>query len=236
MTARGATDSIALSAASNASYLIPNITTYSPSTFTAVTSVPNAIITFSDGIIGYFYMSEVFSAITSVSFNSSSGTKEYGQLFNLPFPLRIYGIYGWMFPSISTSDVDVILYSVPLSGSPVAEKTRTVDANTIQVAGARKFATLFSSPYTYTANTDIAAVFKPGASSVSVFYKTFASSAHRVAEVFGTSGYGISRSSGAFANVNSSLDHFYIGLLVGAFDAGGAAGRAVQINNDSLVA
>jgi hypothetical protein len=75
-------------------------------------------------------------------------------------------------------------------------------------------------------------VFKPGGSNVSAYFKTLANSAHRIADMWGTSGYGISRASGAFSDANSSLDHYYIGLLVGAFDSG----NSMLINSGRLVA
>ena len=172
--------------------------------------------------------------IVTRTWNSGSATKEYGQLFRLPFPLTIYGIYGWM--SLN-ADCSIVLYSSPLAGSPVAEQTLLLDANTAQSAQSRRFVEFFPSAYSYAANTDIAAVFKPGASSVSSYYKNLNAANLRVTDAWGTSGYGISRASGAFADANSSRDHYYIGLVVGGFDAGGGgAGRSVQINNDSLVA
>ena len=74
--------------------------------------------------------------------------------------------------------------------------------------------------YILSAETEIAAVFKPGASNIEAYYKTLHSATHRIADAWGTDGYGISRAAGAFANDNSSLDHYYIGLIVGAFEHG----------------
>jgi hypothetical protein len=51
-----------------------------------------------------------------------------------------------------------------------------------------------------------------------------------VADTWGVDGYGISRASGAFSNANSSLDHYYIGLIIGAFDDGAGAGAAGGIS------
>ena len=240
MTARGGTDSVAVGCLSTAAHLIPSVTTYASPSYSAVSSVPDVIIAFSDGAIGFFYLGEVYNTISNTLWHSGSTNAEYGQLFNLPFPMKIYGIYGWLNLSAGNADTEVVLYSAPLSGTPVAEQTKMLDANTILRTGATRFVALFNSPYAYNANTDIAAVFKPGSTSIIAYYKTLANAAHRIADVFGTSGYGISRltgATGAFANANSDLDHYYIGLLAGAFDAGGGGGgRVVQINNNSLVA
>lgn len=233
MTSVGGVDSILTWFSNNVPQTLPIVTTFLSATYAVGAGVPNCIITFSDGALGYFYGSDVFGSIQARAWDNTGSPKEYGQLYNLPFPLKIYGLYGWLQAS---ANCDIVLYSAPLSGTPVAEKTITVDLNTISANSNRKFAVLFPTPYTLAANTDIAAVFKPGAASITASYKTYGIATHRITEPFGTSGYGISRSTGAFANASSSLDHYYIGLLAGSFDSGGTAGRAVQVNDTSLVA
>lgn len=217
MTARAGVDSV-LSSSASAAVNRPTVTSFVGGSYVVTATTPNAIITFSDGATGHIGGSDIFSTLSSQTWNSGSAKAEYGQLYNLPFPMKVYGIYGWL---DITADCDVILYSDPL-GTPIAEKTVSIDANTITNTGnSRHFVAMFSSPYTTTANQNIGAVFKPGGSNVSARYKTLASATHRVADPFGTTGYAISRASGAFADTNSSLDHHYVGLLVGAFDAGG---------------
>jgi len=233
MTARGGADAVNSAFVSGAGHTFPIVTSYVGGAYTTALCLPNCVITFSDGALGHLYTSDVFATQGIKVFNSGSSPNEYGQLFNLPFPLRIHGIYGWVGTS---GDVDVVLYSAPLSGSPVAEKTISLDSNSVSSTTGRQAVVLFPTPYTYAAGNDIAVAFKPGASSVTVYNKTLPDAAYRIVEPFGTTGYGISRTSGAFVNANSSLEHYYIGLLVGAFEAGGAAGRTVQINSDSLVA
>jgi hypothetical protein len=220
MTARGGTDSIGQGFLNNAEQSRPSVTSFTGGLYSSVTNVPNTIITFADGAIGYFYAGEVFSVLTNRSFSSG----EYGQLFNLPFPLKIHGLYAWMAVASSAADADLVLYSAPLS-TPVAEKTVSVDSNTITTLSGRRMTLLFATPYTYIANSDVAVAIKPTAGlSATAYYKTLASATHRVTGPFGTSSYGVTRSSGAFANANASLDHYFIGLLAGAFDAGGAGG------------
>jgi hypothetical protein len=69
-------------------------------------------------------------------------------------------------------------------------------------------------------------VLKPGGTKITAYYKTLGAAGHRATDPWGTAGYGISRASGAFANANSSLDHYYIGLLVSALDDAVSAGGA----------
>jgi hypothetical protein len=232
MTARGGTDSVIIQTNNAAaSWQRPVVTTFASSVYGVQTAVPNAIITFSDGAIGYFQASDVFSTINLRTWNSSSSPKEYGQLIKLPFPVKVYGLYAWIAP---TADCDMVLYSNPL-GTPVAERTVALDANAVATASGRVCAVHFSSAYDTSINQDIVVAFKPGASNVTAYYRTIASASHRVADPYGVNGYGVSRTSGAFADASSSLDHYYIGLIAGGFDSGGG-GRAIQVNDNSLVA
>lgn len=87
----------------------------------------------------------------------------------------------------------------------------------------------FSSPYTVAANQPIGAVLRPGDSNISTDFKTLNSATHRITDPWGTTGYGISRASGAFANANSSLDHYFVGLIVSAFNGAGSPSFSATI-------
>jgi hypothetical protein len=203
---------------SSTNYQRPTVTGYLGGLYGTISGGPVALITFSDGTLGWFYASDVLSTISTRTWNTTGGVDEYGQLYQLPFPCKIYGLYGWIDPD---NDSSVALYSDPL-GTPVAERTVTLDLNTVAQSAGRRFSVLFPSPYTVGPDQVIAAVFKPGAASISAYYKTLASATHRVTDVWGTSGYGVQSAGGgaAFTDSNSSLDHYYIGLLVGAFEHG----------------
>jgi hypothetical protein len=224
MTARGGADSIIVrTGLSGAAINMPVVTLFTGGFYTAVGSrTPNCFITFSDGATGYIFGSDVFSFISPITWNSGSATKEYGQLFQFPHPVKIYGIWGW---ADFDNNCDLVLYSDPLGGSPVAEKTITVDANTVAGATGVWFQEMFSSPYYCDAYEKVGAVFKPGASNVSAYYKILGAAGQRVSDPWGANGYGISRASGAFADINSSKDTFYIGLIVGAFTHGRTGGH-----------
>jgi hypothetical protein len=109
--------------------------------------------------------------------------------------------------------------------------------NVVNLASQRMSAIMFATPYTLAAETPIVAAYKPGATNITIHFRTLASATHRVVDAGGTDSYGVNRDTSAFANDNSSLNHFFIGLLVGAWDDGASgSGRAIQINNPSLVA
>jgi hypothetical protein len=148
MTARGGADSV-LASTMNAGGALhrPIVTDFTGGTYSVPVALPNAIIAFADGAYAWIEGSDIFSTLTTRTWNSGSATKEYGQLYNFPFPLRIVGAYGWIDPD---ADCDVVLYSDPL-GTPVAEKTVSIDANITSSANGRYFEEFFPTAYDYAA-------------------------------------------------------------------------------------
>jgi hypothetical protein len=229
MTARGGADAVNTS---NGTGVVgvprPGVTGFVGGSYADAGTPPNAVITFSDGHLGWFYGGAVFAtASTGQSFNNT-GTNEYGNLFQLPFPVKIYGLYA---ACNVAGDTDFVLYSDPL-GTPASAKSVSVDLNVISTSQARYSSYLFASPYTTTANKPVAAIVKPtSATSVQFVYKTYNAAAHQVTEMCGTNGYAVNRASGAFAAQNSSKDRFAIGLLVGAFQTH----NSMLVNSGELV-
>jgi hypothetical protein len=223
MTARGGADAVNVQTEQVLGGTArPAVTDFTGAAYSNKGNLPNAVITFSDGVLGYFYGGYVASVgLTSQAWNNTSGTKEYGNLLQFPFPCKAYGIFGAM---SFNGDTDLILYSDPL-GTPFAEKTISVDLNTIGAAASNNgFDELFPAPFSIAANTPYAVIAKPtSATNVTLNYKTFNAAAHQKSESPGsaTNGYAVNRASGAFGAQNSSKDRFAIGLLLGAFDAGG---------------
>ncbi len=219
-TARAGSDIIRPSAANNIGPIaFPGVTDFVGAAYASAIRTPNAVITFSDGALGFFYGGFVASVgSTTQTWNNTSGTKEYGNLLQFTFPVNVYGLY---FSGVASGDVDAILYSDPL-GTPVAQKTSSVDLNVISTAAAdTEFRVLFASPFTLAADTACAAILKPtSATNISMNYKTFNASSHQASEMPGTAGYAVNRNAGAFAAQNTNKDRFAIGLLVGAFDNG----------------
>lgn len=218
MTARGGADLV--NPSGTTAHVIPHrsgVTQFVGGSYGLLVMAPNVLIQFSDGAYGWFVNSDIGSTFNVRTWNSGSATKEYGQLYQFPYPIKVHGGYGWLDPD---GDTDFILYLDPLGVSPVAERTVSLDANISASATGRKFWEIFPTPYSVPADTPFGMVLKPGGSNISAYYKTMANDAHRITDPWGTSGYGISRASGAFANANSSLDHYYIGLLVSAYDNG----------------
>jgi hypothetical protein len=226
MTARAGVDSVIVQSTTTPASSAPVLcgtTSIASGAYAAQARLPNAVITFSDGILGYFYGGQVaVTGVTVQSWNSGSATKEYGNFLQPPFPGKVYGILA---NCSVDGDTDFILYSDPL-GTPVAQNTVSVDANAIGQASTNNWLPLlFSSPYTFTANQPLAVIIKPTtATTISSPYKTFQISGHQKTEPLGAGSYAVNRASGAFAAQNSNKDRFAIGLLVGAFDDGTSTG------------
>jgi hypothetical protein len=226
MTARGGSDVVTVSSPTvSVSANRPTSVTHSGGTYTASLAGPGVLITFADGALGWMAGGTIASNVTTRVFHSGSSPNEYGQLFSLPFPTRVIGIYGWEALNAG-GDHNVVLYSNPL-GTPVAERTVFIDGDNVAALTGRKFEVMFPTPYDVSVNTPIAITLKPTTTnSVTAYYKTLANAAHRIADHTLATGYGVSRSSGAFANANSNLEHYYLGLITGAYDDGAAPGAA----------
>lgn len=225
ITARGGVDVIETNTCSAGfAGAQPAVTSFTGATYTNVTATPNCAIRASDGTYGFLWGAMVASPAAAVvrTWGNSSTPKEYGNIFQAPFPLRIYGIVA----SCNVSgNVDFVGYSNPL-GSPVAERTVSIDLNSVGRASITAWLPkLFSAPYDLAANQPFAAIVKPtSATTVDLPYISMNISAHQKAYPFGTNCYAISRNTGVFAAQNANKDRYGIALLAGAFDSGGGGG------------
>jgi hypothetical protein len=173
---------------------------------------PNCAITFADGAKGYFVGGFVYSLPrTILTWNNTSTPKEYGNYMQIPFACSIHGIAVGM--GIA-GDVDLVLYSDPL-GTPVAQRTISVDANVVSSASPVDGYYLFSQPFLANANQPLAVAMKPGGTSVTAHYLTVPVG-HQKAHSLGAAAFAINRDTGSFAAQNSSRDRFGIGAIIAA--------------------
>jgi hypothetical protein len=122
------------------------------------------------------------------------------------------GAYGWALTG-ATVDSEVHFYFDPL-GTPASQRSISLDGNTLAGGAGRMWVAPFASELSIPAATPFVLAHKATtANNISTYYKTLASAADLVADPWGTNGYGVSRASGAFADANSSLDHYLIGLI-----------------------
>jgi hypothetical protein len=203
-------------------------TDFSGAAYSEGGKLPNAVITFSDGKLGFFFGGVITTTTGNLAYyNNTSSPKEYGNFLKLPFPAKIYGIVAG---AAVEADTDFVLYSDPL-GTPVAERTfslRGPNVGSVDFTGSYTVA-LFPTPYISAANQPLAVIAKPTTSgNVGMPYFIFANANHQKSLTGGMNGYAVNRSSGAFAAQNSGKDRFAIGLLVGGFSAGGGPAKLVN--------
>ena len=175
------------------------------------------VITYSDGTLGFALGGHVYLiGTTTQTWNNGSATKEFGNYLKMPGPAKIVGL---IVNCSMGGNVDFILYSDPL-GTPVAERTVSIDLNIISVANQNRWAPiLFPIPYVSYANQPLAVVIKPtSATNVTSPYISLNIAAHQGAHPLGENCYAVSRASGAFAAVNANKDRFCVGVLVGGME------------------
>lgn len=222
-TARAGVDLVNVTTGSSVTGSVrPSVTSFTGGAYANVQSYPNAVITFSDGKLGWFYGALVWNTLpASKTWNNGSVIKEYGNYFQLPVPGKIYGI---TYSCAPTGDMDVVLYSDPL-GTAVAEKTVSFDLNAVGAGSSSRWSiALFASPYTFAANQPLAGIIKPTTvTDVVMPYLSLFTASHAKAFTLGANCYAINRNAGAFAAQSTVLDRFGVGLIIGAWDAGGGS-------------
>ena len=169
MSARGGADSVVVSFSlplENATTPMPVTSTYIASTWARVSGVGSAVIEFDDGTFGWLdsslELTPIYSSnsLVSVSHNVSTGTAdEYGNLIRFPVACGVHGARFYYAPTSASADYEIILYSNPL-GTPVAERTATVDATMLGITTGI-CTIMFSSPFVVTASTDYAITIRP---------------------------------------------------------------------------
>jgi hypothetical protein len=222
MTARGATDSvswrmIALPTGSNG---MPTVTQFNGSTYSTQGVMPNVTVRASDGTRGYIFGGHVASAFGTTTINNGSATREMGNLFQVPYPCKLLGIISD--PNLSSgADFDMIVYSDPL-GTPASIASASTNSKQIGGTSLALHMRMFASPPTLAANTNYGMACKPTtANNVALSYMTFGNVAHQTSIGGGANGYAITRgSSGAFAAQNSSLDRYFMGVMIAGGDSG----------------
>lgn len=210
-TTRAGTDSILISNNFQAGFwdtqVLPGIYSNTTGAYAReTTGLPNAYIVFDDGTVGWIYgASFVSTPPVSQTFNSTTVTAdEYGNLLYYPNTFYAIGIGYYGSYSANSSDLELILYSDPL-GTPVAERTITVDATQLAATTTGLFFHLFSSPFLMRANTKYAVTLRPTtANSVVIYYVDNSSSTAGKIGTPNTNCYAVRRldNSGAFSDYN----------------------------------
>ena len=216
---------------------VSTLITASGGTFTAQLMLPNVILTFDDGSIGWLEPTYSWSTVDVIS-GTIGNTNIFGNIFQVPYACKIDALAAVVNVSTSAADYALDLYSTPL-GTPALVEACTQDANTTAVAaGARLTVRRLTTPRTLTINTDYAiGVRQTTATAVSVVQRDV-----QTATFFKPSGMGAecyaanSTAAATFAAQNSGKRRYHVYARVSALDNGvSAAGAAQLVNSGGLV-
>lgn len=244
MTARGGTDSVVISSYSSqilyaAAINFPYRVLDSGSGPTRQPSAPyGACIIFDDGTLGWIQGAWFFpgmNGVTTQTYNSVTTPDEYGAVFQVPFKCSVRGGYLIIGSIASTDNFEIILYS-DAEGTPVAERTVTVNPNiTGSTSQTNPYFVDFSS-YTLNPGVWYALTMRPTTvNSLNLAYFNIGSSfgnKYKKQGIFGTNCKYSSRTnqSGAFSEVQSYFMPIF-GLMVDQLDDGvGGGGSSCYVS------
>lgn len=237
MTARGGADSVIIQTASNIGNFMGNSYTANESGgagFAKVTSsnLASAYIEFDDGTMGAMQFDAIIqNAVTSTNVNTGSTPDEYAMGFQVPVPIRIGALWAYASPSGTSATFDIVLYSDPF-GTPVAERTVSIDPNYMSTTGADKYVEMpLTSAFDLTASTDYAiAVLPTSANNVGIRRATLPSANTRKIFPLGTTMQGYTRSNvtGAFGSGSTTLIPFVGFRAMGFSDGAGVGGGLLR--------
>jgi hypothetical protein len=201
-----------------------------------LTLPPMVTILFDDGTLGWFGMDSYAFRIPSVgAFGSSSTPDEYGLLFQVPVEMTITALFAQVGSIASTDDFELLLYSDPL-GTPVAERTVTVDADLVSTG---LYFEGGIADFTLAAATNYVIAVRPTTTNTITIGKiALPGAAYRACMPFGTTTSQVSRTdnTGAFGSADTALLPLF-GVWVSAIHdgTGGGGGAAQLVNSGALV-
>jgi hypothetical protein len=194
-------------------------------TYTAQSHVPNCIITFDDGTLGWLTPSIAFSVADSAS-GSIGNTNIHGNVFQVPFPCKIDALAATFTSTTSAADFALDLYSTPL-GTPALVEGLTHDANIMSVSNsARLIVREFATAHTLAMNTDYAiGVRQTTATAVNVQQRDVNTATHFKTAGMGAECYAAISTAGAtFAQQNSGKRRYSVYARISALDDGVSSG------------
>lgn len=160
-----------------------------------------------------------FSTIST--FNTGAANDERGNLFQVPYPVRIIGMWARLAVG-ATADFEMILYNA----ASTALRTISVDANVVAATSGRTFFRRFSSKLELTPNVNYRAVIKPTTANNLSIYEFAFNSAAILSGYFGGGLWQATRRADAGAWTDVTTDLALVGLVCDAFDDAVSVGGA----------
>ena len=122
--------------------------------YSASALIPNVMLLFTDGTLGWFEPSRVFSTIDTTTATIGE-SNSLANIVQVPFPCQIDAIAAYVSHSSAAADVALEVLGTPL-GTPTVLATVAVDANVVISATARALITRLPTSLTLTAATPYA--------------------------------------------------------------------------------
>ncbi len=180
----------------------------------------NILVESDDGTLGWIVGGAPFvRGLENV--NNTDTPDEFSNVFQVPFKTQACGIIMGGFDNIGTADtLEFVLYSDPL-GTPVAERTVTIDPNNVFSATAEgHLVGLFSSAFELAIDTDYAVAFRPtSANDISIFALLFPTAQGQLRgwTALGTNWQSATRTNQAGAFTEDANKLYNIGPILNAF-------------------
>lgn len=237
MTARGGSDSVSIFSfstnifASNSSNFPYRTQDTGSGPVRSSSNTIGALIIFDDGTLGWIEGGGVFpgmNATVTQTYNSGSTPDEYAGVFQVPFKMSVRGGYLSVGSIASTDNFEIVLYS-DAQGTPVAERTVTVDPNYTGSASANNAYWVSFSSITLTPGLWYALAMRPTtANNLTLLYVNIGASfgnKYKKSLPFGTNCKLSSRTNqtGAFSEVQTYYQPIF-GLWVDKLDDGASSG------------
>lgn len=236
MTARGGSDAVKVRTDGASAYSAMNsggvIQKFAGSWALSTTGFPNAVIEYDDGTFGVLEGSIVHSAVEAIgNYNSGSTPDEYGTIFQVPYKANINKLWAIWRIVANTADAELILYSDPL-GTPVAERTFTLDANYGAVTTSARLGVYPVAEFALAANTNYAVALRPTTTNnVALTNFDVGAAGQMFAHLWGTNCYAVSRTDNSGAFSATTTRRFLCGVGFCGFDdgAGGGGGGGIRL-------
>lgn len=241
LTARGGTDLVRVRAVNAVGATVTTINPLLPCVnsnlggYAHVNAVPLVVFQFDDATLGYFYGSFVTSTgalVTATAYNTGSTPDERGNIFRLPGPTKVDGLWAFLRFSGAIVDAELCLYSDPL-GTPSLIEAVSLDGNTVATAATRALIAPLTAVASLSENTDYGVTIRPTtANDISAISHDVAAVGHWSAHAMGSDCNQITRSDNTGAFTETTTTRVLCGVCMSGMDdgAGGAGGGILMPN------
>lgn len=188
-------------------------------TYTAQAAMPNCILTFDDGTLGWLEGTLPFSAAETAS-ATIGNTNIFGNIFRVPFLCKVDAIAAYVVTT-GAADFALDLYETPL-GTPSLIEAVAFDGNITSSSSGKLYVAPLLTPRTLTLNTDyLVGVRQTSATAVVTRQRDQSNAAYNKPLGMGAECYGATSTAGAtFAAINSGKRRYHMWVRVSHLDDG----------------